>query len=81
MLHNIPEWARPAAKVGIICAVAGLFCFLLASFLAFVVPGVGNWIGDGPLFVLLGAGGFLFIAAQVCAIVIHEQGEARGKWR
>ena len=57
-----------------------MFLFCLVAFIA-VVPGVVNWIGDGPLVVLVVVGGLLFIAAQVCAMVIYLQGVVRGKWR
>jgi hypothetical protein len=46
-----------------------------------VVPGLLNWTGDGLVIALAGAGGVLFIAAQVCAVVICFQGAARGKWQ
>jgi hypothetical protein len=81
MLHDMPEWARPAAKTGLILGFVSVFLFGLASFLACVVPSFLKWAGDGPLFVLLVVGGLLFITAQVCAMVIYLQGVARGKWR
>ena len=81
MLRDIPAWARPAAKTGIILGTISVFLLFLGAFLAFVVPGVGNWIGDGPILVLAALGGAAFVGAQMCAVVIWLQGEARGKWR
>lgn len=81
MFNNLPEWARPAATVGIILGAVGAGLLCVAVFLAVNVPQVLQGTGDVPVLVLMAAGGLALVSALICAMILYLQGVRRGKWQ
>jgi hypothetical protein len=82
MLHNIPGWARPAAKTGLVFGTISVVLLSLASFIAVVIPQlVLGQAGDYAIIGLCAIGSLAFIGAQLCAVVIYFQGVNRHMWR